>query len=70
MIYFHKLYIIIIVKPRDHPLHGTPLLGAGWGARLNVRDAREKWRRSWDNILQDNLAFADRSAQDPPWRFV
>ena len=46
--------------PRDHPLHGTPLLGAGWGARLNVPDAREKWRRSWDNILKDNLAFADR----------
>ena len=35
---------------RDHPAHNTPLLGASWGARLDLEqtNVRHKWARAWD----------------------
>ena len=42
---------------RDHPGHLIPMLGAGWGARLDTEagteSVRSRWRQSWVSILQD-----------------
>ena len=50
---------------RDHPAHTTPILGAAWGARITQPNIRHKWKRSWERILGDKLAYAPRSAKGP-----
>ena len=54
---------------RDHPAHFIPMLGAGWGARLDTEagaeSVRSRWRQSWVSILRDNLTYADRGAKGP-----
>ena len=54
---------------RDHPAHFIPMLGGGWGARLDTeagaQSARSRWRQSWVSILRDNLTYADRGAKGP-----
>ena len=50
---------------RDHPSHDIPLLGAAWGARLSQEAVREKWSRSWRNILKDPASRAGRERKGP-----
>ena len=50
---------------RDHPQHRTPLLGAAWGARITEPGVRREWKKSWEKMLGDKLAFAPRSAKGP-----
>ena len=40
---------------RDHPLHGVPLLGGGWGAKLDT-ETRRRWAGSWAAIVADTAA--------------
>ena len=50
---------------RDHPQHRTPLLGGTWGARITEPGVRREWKKSWEKMLGDKLAFAPRSAKGP-----
>ena len=54
---------------RDHPGHVIPMLGAGWGARLDTEtgteSVRTRWRQSWVSILQDQLTYAERGSKGP-----
>ena len=55
----------VVHSMRDHPAHGTTLLGASWGTRLDVADARLKWQNSWEDMLKDKLTFASRDSKGP-----
>lgn len=50
---------------RDNPAHNIGLLGASWGTDLTKVNARGRWKKSWNKILQDPLTFADRSKKGP-----
>jgi len=48
---------------RDHPDHGTVMLGGMWATRMEERNdanIRDKWIQSWNNILKDEENFASR----------
>jgi len=38
---------------RDHPAHGTSMLGAAWGARISQPNIRHKWDKSWAKMFKD-----------------
>ena len=50
---------------RDHPYHTVPLLGGTWGARITDKTIRQKWKETWEGILEDKLAYAPRTAKGP-----
>ena len=50
---------------RDHPQHGVPFLGAGWGARLDLPGVRDKWLGAWGAMLGDPLCWAGRDRKGP-----
>jgi hypothetical protein len=50
---------------RDHPDHGTTILGSGWGWRYTA-DSRARWRTAWKRALKDRpLAWAPRDDWGP-----
>ena len=57
---------------RDHPYHGTTILGSGWGVQLNntALDVREKWRQSWKKAMGDPIMRADRKSKGPDQQFL
>ena len=69
---------------RDHPQHGVPLLGSGWGTRLDLGvtakvrtgrvketvGVREAWRRTWAAGLQDKMLWAERNDYGPDQGFL
>ena len=50
---------------RDNPSHNIGLLGASWGTDLTKQNARARWKKSWDKMLADPQAFADRGRKGP-----
>ena len=50
---------------RDNPAHFTEILGGGWGAKMDQTEIRQTWKKSWEKILKDKLAFANRSEKIP-----
>ena len=46
---------------RDHPHHGTEILGGEWGAKLTDPNIREKFVKSWQKILNDPLLWTSRT---------
>jgi hypothetical protein len=50
---------------RDHPLHGTTILGSGWGSKLQNPNVREEWKKTWENGLKDPIAWANRKQNGP-----
>ena len=44
---------------RDHPQHGTEMLGGAWGWR-DTGGGRGRWREAWDRILADQATWAGR----------
>jgi len=46
---------------RGHPLHGTTILGGGWGIKLHNESMRKKWIATWNVGWQDPLVWANRS---------
>ena len=50
---------------RDNPAHNIGLLGASWGTDLTKDNARGKWRKSWDKMLQDAETFSARELRGP-----
>ena len=59
---------------RDHPSHHAPLLAAAWGTDLtryitdasgNKMTARQAWKTSWNQMLQDKEINADRHQYFP-----
>ena len=50
---------------RDHPAHLAVLVGASWGAHLNRRGARGKWKKAWEKMLQHKDAWAPRTDKGP-----
>ena len=45
---------------RDHPDHGTTMLGGGWGYRATP-SFRAQWKRVWGKALKDRLAWSSRT---------
>ena len=41
------------------------LSGASWGADLRRGNSRNRWRKSWVEMLQDPQAWAKRDAKGP-----
>ena len=50
---------------RDHPAHGTSLLGASWDTDLTRKNARARWKKAWTKILNDTEAYAGRDRSGP-----
>jgi hypothetical protein len=49
---------------RDHPDHGTHILGSAWGWRYTPA-TRAAWRTAWKRALKDRLAWAKRNDWGP-----
>ena len=50
---------------RDHPLHGVPMLGGLWAARLTAPGARGLWAGAWRAMAADPLLWAARDRKGP-----
>ena len=55
---------------RDHPQHTVPILGGGWGARLDTEDRRERWRTSWSRMLSDSDLYAGPQHKGPDQKLL
>ena len=44
---------------RDHPQHGTEILGGTWAYRASA-DGRRSWLDTWRNILKDSSAWGGK----------
>ena len=44
---------------RDHPDHGTVILGGGWGWRATPQ-TRLQWQQAWGRALRDRMAWEGR----------
>ena len=49
---------------RDHPQHGTEILGGTWAYRASA-GGRRRWLDTWRNILWDSSAWGGK---DKVWR--
>ena len=43
---------------RDHPWHGVPIMGGGWGSRLDTEERRHRWADSWRRMRGDQRLHA------------
>jgi len=50
---------------RDHPGHGKTFLGGLWGSKLENKLMRQLWTGQWIKMLEDPLAYSDRSLKGP-----
>ena len=55
---------------RDHPLHGTTILGGAWGTKLYSPMVRREWERTWALGMEDPILWANRSANGPDQEFL
>ena len=55
---------------RDHPRHVAPMVGCAWGTKLFKENIRTKWKKSWENGLEDNNMYADNHAWGPDQEFL
>jgi len=55
---------------RDHPLHGTTILGGAWGTKLQNPNVREEWRKSWAKGMTDKIFWAKRTDKGPDQVFL
>ncbi len=55
---------------RDHPFHGTTILGSGWGVKLRRDLIRKSWRTAWNVGWQDPMVWAKRSSHGPDQGFL
>ena len=54
---------------RDHPQHGTTILGGGWGCKLTEK-VRNLWKTTWKEGFADKIVWADRYAWGPDQQFL
>lgn len=54
---------------RDHPQHGTPVLGCGWGCKMTDM-VRLKWKTTWKKGFADKIVWANRYDWGPDQRFL
>ena len=50
---------------RDHPFHTVPIMGGGWGAKLDTQTRRDNWRLTWDNMLTDARLYSGSDKKGP-----
>ena len=50
---------------RDHPWHGVPIMGGGWGAKLDTQTRRDNWRLTWDKMLSDPRLYSGSDKKGP-----
>ncbi len=55
---------------RDHPDHGTQMLGSAWGSKLVRDEVRNLWEDSWYKGFQDALVWAKRNDYGPDQAFL
>ena len=46
---------------RDHPEHGTSVLGGGWGVNLRGPDIRQKMKKVLTEALNDPVFHGNRN---------
>ena len=54
---------------RDHPQHGTTILGCGWGCKLTEK-IRNLWKTTWKKGFADKMVWADRYDWGPDQQFL
>ena len=47
---------------RDHPEHGTVILGGTWGIKLQNPEIRQKMKETFNNMMNDEYYTAPRTA--------
>ena len=55
---------------RDHPHHGTKILGSGWGSKLTRPGTRLNWRTAWNSGFTDKELWAKRNSYGPDQTFL
>jgi hypothetical protein len=55
---------------RDHPNHGTKILGSGWGSKLIRQEVRQNWERAWNKGFTDKMMWAKRNDYGPDQVFL
>ena len=50
---------------RDHPHHGTHMLGGMWGSNMKTKGTRAKLAEAWTGMMGDRLIWASRSSKGP-----
>ena len=50
---------------RDHPWHNTSILGGLWGIKLQNKEIRETYIKSFNMLLHDPLVNATRLEYGP-----
>jgi len=55
---------------RDHPHHGTKILGSGWGSKLVRVQTRMNWQKAWNSGFTDKLVWAKRNSYGPDQAFL
>ena len=54
---------------RDHPQHGTTILGCGWGCKMTDM-TRFQWKTTWSKGFADKMVWANRNDWGPDQRFL
>ena len=54
---------------RDHPQHGTTILGGVWGCKM-TETVRNQWKNTWKKAFEDKIVWTDRSAFQPDQQFL
>ena len=50
---------------RDHPWHTVPIMGGGWGAKLDTQTRRDNWNSSWTAMLADSKLYSSPASKGP-----
>lgn len=55
---------------RDHPLHGTTILGGGWGVNLRGQEIREKMKKIFEEALNAEIFYGSRTDRGKDQQFL
>ena len=55
---------------RDHPKHGTSILGGIWGTRMLHQEVRQFWVDVWKKAMNDPIMTKPRSEYNPDQAFL
>jgi hypothetical protein len=55
---------------RDHPQHGTTILGGGWGVNLQGKEIRPKMKKIFKEALDDPIFFGSRTDRGKDQQFL
>lgn len=50
---------------RDHPWHGTTIMGGGWGVKYGNGKVRDQMKNVWTKMEKHPQYMASRKVRDP-----